>query len=166
MMVPSRWISRAVVVAFLLMGIPGMAQADGRYLLPAGTEISLVTAEPLSSKTKVKGDMVALSTAADVVIEGNVVIPKGTVATGQITDAQAKGAMGMSGRLALRPLYIRMGDIFIRLGGSARGKGTVTAGAVVGMVLLTPGFTGRSAEIPEGTMLTGVVDHGVALPSP
>ena len=66
-----------------------------------------MTAKVLSSKTNVKGGMVARSTAADVVVFGHIVIPKGTAATGQITEAQAKGAMGMSGRLAIAPsIYV------------------------------------------------------------
>lgn len=144
---------------------PVGAQEAPRFTLHMGASIPLVTDQPLSSKTSAKGDMVRLRTAADVIADGHVLIPKDTPAVGQISAARAKGAMGMSGQLAIRPLYIRIGDSFVRLGGAASEKGTITAGAVVGIAVLTPGFTGRSATIPAGTALEGFVERAVDLPA-
>src|SRR3546814_8668006 len=104
--------------------------------VPMGLEIPLVTTTTLSSKTSVKGDFVPLETAADVLVDGHLVIAAGTQVTGQVTDAQTKGALGMSGRLAIRPLYLRAGDATVRLGGASSEKGSVTGGAIVGMVIL------------------------------
>lgn len=117
----------------------------------------------LSSKTSVKGDLVALKTADDVRIEGQTVVPKGTLATGQVIEARAKGALGMSGKLGLRPLFMTLGNQTIRLAGNTSDKGSVSAGAVVGMAVLTPGFTGRSATIPTGTRLTAYVERTTVL---
>lgn len=154
-------------LALVTMGCPvDRAQAATSYLIPVGAEIPLATDQDLSSKMNVKGDMVALVTTADVVVSGKVVIPKGTPATGQVAEARAKGALGMSGKLAIRPLYIRMGDTYIRLSGVSADKGSVTAGAVVGMIVLTPGFTGRSAYIPKGTKLSAFVEHAVTMTLP
>jgi hypothetical protein len=154
----------AIALAMLIfMPAFALAQEPVRYMLPTGTSIPLVIAQQLSSKTSVKGDMVKLRTAADIMVEGHIVITKGTYAAGQIADARAKGAMGMNGKLAIRPLYIRVGDDFVRLGGASSQKGSVTAGAVIGLAVLSPGFTGRSAVIPEGTALEASIEHGIAL---
>lgn len=155
--------SAIAVAMMLLVPTVSLAQEPMRYLLRAGTSIPLVTAQPLSSKTHVKGDLVKLKTAADIIVDGHVVIPKGAEAVGQVVEARAKGAMGMNGKLALRPLYIRIGDDFVRMGGAVSEKGSVTAGAVIGLAVLSPGFTGRSAVIPEGTALEASVEHGIAL---
>lgn len=157
---------RSAIAAAMLLSIPTFlsAQKPALFVLHVGTAIPLTTAQHLSSKTNVKGDMVALKTAADVLVDGHVVIAKGTAATGQVSDAQAKGAMGMSGKLAIRPLYIRVGDDFVRLGGASSTRASVTAGAVVGLAVLTPGFTGRSAVIPEGTPVEAFVEHEIELP--
>jgi hypothetical protein len=143
---------------------PVTAETRATITVPIGTEIPLVTSEALSSKTSVKGDFVPIETAADVRIEGQLLIPAGTKAIAQVVDAQAKGAMGMSGRLAIRPLYLRLGDSTVRLGGASSDKGSVTAGAVIGMAFLTAGFTGRSAVIPKGSKFSGYVEHAVELP--
>lgn len=156
---------RALVrLVLLALPLPAFAQAPAQIVLRAGTEIRLETTSELSSKSQVKGDLVKLRTIEDVRIGDAVVIAKGTLAIAQVVDARAKGALGMSGRLSVQPIYIVVGSQTVRLGGQASDKGSIAAGAVVGMVVLTPGFTGRSAKIPEGTRLTGYVEHAVEFP--
>lgn len=138
--------------------------ATGQATLPAGHSIALVTTGEVSSKTARKGDLVPLKTEQDVTIGGRVVIPAGTPATGQITLARAKGALGQSGKLELQPLYLRVGDSTVRLDGNSTGKGSITAGGVVGIALLTPGISGRSAKIPVGTKVASFVVRAVELP--
>lgn len=128
-----------------------------RHRLAAGTPIALETAEPLSSKTHAKGDMIRLRIAAAVRAGDAVLIAAGAPATGQVIDAQAKGAMGMSGRLVIAPLYLQAGGRTVRLAGGATRQARVEAGAVAGLVLLTPGFTGRSATIAVGTPVAATV---------
>jgi hypothetical protein len=133
-------------------------------VLHIGTPVPLVTTTPLSSKTNVKGDVVPLRTADDVIIDGVIAIPKGTDATGQVVDARAKGAMGMSGKLLIRPLYLHVGNTVVRLAGQAADSASVSAGAVIGTVALgMAAFTGRSANIPAGTPLSAVVEKTVTL---
>lgn len=130
--------------------------------VPVGLAIPLVTVDALSSKTSVKGDMVALQTAADVRIGDILVVPRGTPATGQIADARKKGAMGMKGQLTLRPLYLRAGGTVIRITGAADRKGSLPAGSAIGFVL-SAGFTGRSAVIPAGTPLDATVERATTV---
>jgi len=152
-----------IAAALALLGAAFTAQAGGPVSLPVGTNIPLVTVSALSSATNVKGDLVALKTEDDVLIDGAIAIPKGTEAIGQIADAQAKGALGMSGRLVIRPLYLRLGSTVVRLSGAMTGKGSVATGAVVGLVMLNPGFTGRSATVPAGTKVGAIVEKSVTL---
>lgn len=154
-----------MLASSILCAVAAQAADDKSITLPMGTEIVLETAVPLSSKTNVKGDLIPLKTVEDVRVKGHLLIAAGAEAVGQISDAQAKGAMGMSGRLAIRPLYIRIGDRTVRLGGATSEKGSVTAGAVVGMVVLTLGITGRSASIPQGTKLSAYVNRAIDLPA-
>jgi hypothetical protein len=154
-----------VLVAAALGGFCSSASAQvAPITLVAGTEVRLVTAEPLSSKRQVKGDLVRLTVADDVRVGATIVIPSGTEAVGQVIDARAKGAMGMNGRLVVRPLYVRIGERTVRLTGSEREKASIEPGAVLGMVALgSAAFTGRSAEIPAGTPLRAMVERTVTL---
>jgi hypothetical protein len=141
-----------------------VAFAQQPITLPIGTPVKLVTLDALSSKTSAKGDLVRLQTSADVMVNGVVAIPAGTAATGQIADARAKGAMGMSGKLLIRPLFLRAGSTTVRLSGQALERASVSAGAVIGTVATAlPVFTGRSAVVPAGSPVAGVVERTVTL---
>ncbi len=156
--------SAPFLIAVLLVPRLAAAQAPG-VTVPIGTPVALATTVELSSKSNVKGDMVPLRVEEDVVVAGRVVLPRGSDAMGQIADARAKGAMGMSGQLLVRPLYARIGDRIVRLSGRAADRASVTAGAIIGTVALgMPVFTGRSASIPAGTRLPAVVERTVILP--
>jgi hypothetical protein len=157
--------SAPFLIAGLFASLPAAAQAPG-VTVPIGTPVVLATTAELSSKSNVKGDMVPLRVEEDVVVAGQVVLPRGSDAMGQIADARAKGAMGMSGQLLVRPLYAKVGDRIVRLSGGAADKASFTAGAIIGTVALgMPVFTGRSASIPAGTRLRAVVERTVILPA-
>ncbi|SFP47165.1 hypothetical protein [Sphingomonas rubra] len=154
---------RFVALGAVASLVVSTAAAASPVTIPAGTSVRLVTAQPLSSKTQVKGDLVALRTAEDVRVGDVVAVPKGTAATGQVAEARAKGAMGMAGRLEIRPLYLTLDGRTVRLAGAEGEHGGVQPGAILGMLLVAPLFTGKSAVIPEGTPLRAVVAKTVIL---
>jgi hypothetical protein len=154
---------RLASLAAVALASTAYAQAK-TVTLRLGTPVPLVTAAPLSSKTHAKGDMVELRTAADVLVDGVVAVPAGTPVTGQVVESRGTGGMGTTGHLAIRPLYITSGARIVRLAGAAKGSGRTGADTVLGMVLLTPLLSGRSAVIPAGTAIDAVVEKSVALP--
>lgn len=138
------------------------ASCPAQVTLAEGLEIPLVIVSPLSSKTSVKGDMVALQTSEDVRVDGVIVIAKGTAASGQVSDARAKGGMGMTGRISVSPLYLRVGDDVVRLIGATSAHANVDAATVAGVWLL-PSASGRSATIAAGTQLPARVYHATVV---
>jgi hypothetical protein len=131
--------------------------------LPAGVAITLVTTAPLSSKTSVKGDIVPLRTVDDVQVDGHIVIARGTEAIGQISDARSTGGLGVGGLLAIRPLYLKTATSIVRLTGATTTRGGAPAGTVVGLAVLTPVISGRSATVPTGSAIPAVVEKSVVL---
>ncbi len=152
---------RAALALALLLSLESAALA-ARVTLPAGLEVPLVTAQELSTRKQVKGDIVALRTSADVRVGDVLVIPAGTPAFGQVVDARARGAMGMPGRLAVRPLYLTVAGRTVRLAGVMAEKAEVEAHNVLG-VLLFVGVQGKQAKIAEGSPLRAEVDKSVTL---
>lgn len=124
---------------------------------PAGAPIVLTTTNDLTSKKSMKGDQVELRVAEDVYVDGVLAIPKGSAGVGTIAMAQDTGAFGQSGKLAVEPLYVKIGNEILRLKGDYAEKGTITAPGAVGMAILTPGITGRSAKIASGTTIPATV---------
>ncbi len=100
-------------------------------------------------------------------IDGNVVIPAGSPAVGEITEVRNKGMWGKSGRINARVLYVRANGRQIRMTGSLDDKGTTGTAGVVGAVALLPiaGFfmTGTSAEIPLGAPVNAFVDEDISV---
>lgn len=125
--------------------------------IPDGTEVSLILSETLTSKKHVKGDLFKLTIAEDLFVDGVLMLPKGTVAIGEITRAETKAAFGVAGKLEARLLYAELPNSTLRLTGRIGNKGksgtteTVLTYAAIGSIAFV--VTGKSAEIPQGTEL-------------
>ncbi|HEX8571230.1 MAG TPA: hypothetical protein VF759_00610 [Allosphingosinicella sp.] len=109
-----------------------------------------------------------LETSEPVIVDGVTVIPVGSPAVGEITNARNKGMWGKSGKLNARILYVTVNGRQIRLTGQFDDKGTaggIAAVAVSAVVFLPAGFfmTGTSAKVPAGAIVKAFVDEDVPL---
>ena len=156
---------RLLFAAALALGATSAAQElPPAAELGAGTRVMLKTVDALSSKTNAKGDFVRLVVAEDVASGGIVLIAAGTEAVGQVSDSREKGGLGVSGKLSIRPLHVRVGDRTVRLNGASDDTGKVTAGAVAGLIFF-PTISGKSAVIPAGAVLIAQVERTTTLPA-
>jgi len=141
----------------------------GQAVLRTGTEVPLRMSEQLTTKNKQVrvGQRFRMEVAESVKVDGQVVIPVGSPAMGEVTDVRNKGMWGKSGHIGARILYVQTNGRQIRLSGTFDDKGVTGTGAVVASVLLVPvvGFftTGTSAEIPSGASVKAFVDEDVPL---
>src|SRR5258708_7126227 len=71
------------------------------FVIPEGTAIRVTVDETLSSNNSHVGDIFAASTSEPVVIDGNVVIPKGAKVSGRGVDAKESGRLHVPARLAV-----------------------------------------------------------------
>lgn len=122
----------------------------------------LRTLSPLSSMDNKAGDRFDLEVAEDVLLDGRVVIPRGSPAKGEVTMVKKKGMWGKSGKMETRVLSVRANGRDIPLRGSVADKGDTGTAGVVGSILVLPiaGFfvTGTSATLPQGTGFTGLTE--------
>ena len=124
-------------------------------LLPANTEVLLVTNAIISSESHRKGEKFSVSVAQDVKVDGRVVIPQGTRAVGLVTNRTGKGGFGKSGKIDLGFRYIDLNGVRIPVEGrhhqEGNGKGAAAIGAtlavgVIGGLMVK----GKNARIEEG----------------
>jgi hypothetical protein len=124
-------------------------------VLPAGTEVILTTRTDLTSRRARAGTRFELEVADPVMLHGQVVIPAGSIAMGEVTRRRNTGMWGRRGILETRLLFVRVGDQQIRVTGAAGDRGRAgTAGVIASAVLLpVAGFfvRGSHARIPAGT---------------
>ena len=81
-------------------------------VIPDGTELTVITTDLIDSKTAVEGDPLSFKVDEDVVVNGTVVIKKGALVKGIVSDSAKSGRMGKPEELAfelnqLQPLIIR-----------------------------------------------------------
>jgi hypothetical protein len=113
------------IAVFLVMALvmPALAQAGGT--VPAGTKISVVTDQSVSSKTARVGQTVTGSVAQDVTSGGKVVIPKGSEVKLTVSGVQASGRLSTPAKL-----YLRLRSVTV--GGKTHTVATSSAGRTLG----------------------------------
>jgi hypothetical protein len=149
---------------------PIVPPATTSAVLRVGTEVPLRLREELTTKGKKvrTGYRFQLETAEPVMVQGVTVIPAGSPAVGEVTNARNKGMWGKSGKLNARILYVMVNGRQIRLTGTFDDKGTaggIAAVAVSAVVFLPAGFfmTGTSAKVPAGAIVKAFIDEDVPL---
>jgi predicted Ser/Thr protein kinase len=76
-----------------------------QVVLPEGARIVVTLASDVRSSAVKPGDRVALLVGEDALIDGMVVVRKGTPATGEILDVQRRNVFGGGGRLVMTVLW-------------------------------------------------------------
>jgi hypothetical protein len=132
--------------------------------IPDGTELTVITTEEISSKTAVEGDPLTFKVDEDVKVGDRVVIAKGTIVKGEISNAKKSGRMGKGGQLSIRILSTTtVDDQKIKLRASKGREGDDKTGTTVALVVLFGplGFLkkGKDAKIKEGTRIKAYTDE-------
>ena len=132
-----------------------------------GTPVQLETRQELSTETKGLrvGQNIELTVQQPVLVNNQVAIPAGSLASAEVTSIRNKGMWGKSGGITARFLFLEANGRKIRLNGSFNGRGeTGTAGVIASVALLpVAGFfvTGTSARIAPGTRVTAFIAEEV-----
>jgi hypothetical protein len=146
---------------------PPAAASSEPVVLKEGTEVPLVFATDLNSKTAVDDDTVNMTLAEDLKVGDIIVVKKGAPALARVTDAKKAGMMGKAGELSIRLEYLKSDDQRLRLRGSKGKEGEGKVGVTVALTVLFGPIGlikhGKNVDIPPGTPLTAYVDQDYAL---
>jgi len=129
-------------------------------VVKAGNKIVITADEPVSSKTSSPGDHFDASIAEPVVVGDKVVIPKGSKATGTVTEAKSAGKFKGNAAISLTLSSVTVHGEEYRLkttevteSGKGRGKRTAVGaggGAAVGAIIGALAGGGKGAAIGAG----------------
>lgn len=144
--------------------LPVKAMQSNIVTVPDGTEIEVVTTGEISSKTAAENDPVEFKVNEDVKVNNQVVIAKGTIVKGTVTESERSGRMGKSGRLNIRVESTTAVDgQKVKLRASKSGKGGDNTGSVIALSLLvSPLFLlkkGKEAKVKAGTKIKVFTDE-------
>jgi hypothetical protein len=147
----------------------------GQFILQDATPVKLRLTRNVSSADAHEGESVDFEVLEDVAANGIVVIPKGSVAIGTVTEAQPKRRMGRAGKLEIVLDYVRLSDTEkapVRAVKDAKG-GSHTVGMTAGIVATgllffpaAPFFLfmhGKDITVPKGAEVTAYVNGDVRL---
>ena len=146
--------------------LPPASERAPRYYVPTGTPLVLSTRTQVSTKDNKSGDQIYLDVMESVIFRGQVVIPAGSVAVGEIARAERNGHFGQKGKIDIRLSYVQTPWGPVKLQGSqySEGKsGTAASVATIAFVSVL-GFLihGTSAKIPYGTKVQAYLAEPLA----
>lgn len=154
---------------------PTLALAGEPLVLHDATPVKLRLSRNLSSADEKTGDTVDFEVLEDVEVDGLVVVKRGSVAIGTVTQAEKKKRMARGGKLDVTIDSVRLvSDEKVALRGvkeTAGGghTGGMTAGIVVTALVVWPAapfflfMHGKDTVIPKGTEITAYVNGEVKL---
>ncbi|HWU03174.1 MAG TPA: hypothetical protein VN222_10580 [Novosphingobium sp.] len=126
-------------------------------VLPPNTELVVTPNDSLTTKSAKVGDKFKLSTVFDVMQNGVVLIPRGTMGEGTVMYRTGTGAFGKSGKMEVAFNTLTLNGRQIPLTGKHRQEGEGNTGAAVGAVVavgvLGAFVKGHSAAIPNGQQM-------------
>jgi PEGA domain len=147
----------------------------GALRLEDGTPVKLRLTRTISSANEQVGDRVDFEVLEDVSASGVLVVPKGSIAWGTVTEAQRKRRMGRGGKLNVNIDSVRLADgekAALRAVKDTKGGGHV--GAMTGAIVATsivffpaaPLFLfmhGKDITIPKGTEIAAYISGDMNL---
>jgi hypothetical protein len=148
---------------------------DPKTTLEDGTPVKLRISQTVSSADAHLNDRVEFEVLQDIKVADILIIPKGGIAWGTITEAQPKRRMGRGGKLEIVMDSVRLVDgekAVLRATKEANGGGHVgamTVGIVASALVLWPVaplfllMHGKDISIPKGTEVPTFVNGNFAL---
>ena len=106
---------REFVLRKITTHVPKMAAGLTPRILPEGTPVSLISVEDWSSKTAENGGTVAFMLAADIEVDGVILAPIGSKASGHASFAGAPGGDGKGMQVGLDQVRLKVGDTDVAL---------------------------------------------------
>jgi hypothetical protein len=148
---------------------PAPDAAPAPVLVPRDTPVRLMVLNEVSTRSAQAGDKFVLRVDEAVSVGGVTVVPVGAKAWGEVTQAEESGALGRSGKLDAKLLYLEAGGTRVPIGGERSSSGQaggrqVTMGAVgfalaaplaAPLALLAPG---NNARLKAGEIYTAFID--------
>jgi PEGA domain len=143
--------------------------------LEDGTPVKLRTARSISSADAHTGDTLDFEVLEEVMAKNTIVIPKGGIAWGTVTEAQPKRRMGRGGKLDVNIDSVRLVDgekAPLRAVKDAKGgghTGAMTGAMVATSIVFFPAaplflfMHGKDITIPKGTEITAYISGDTRL---
>ncbi len=144
-------------------------EAPAPIILPKDTPVHLMVVNEVTTKTHQAGHRFKLRVNKSVMLNGQIILPVGATAWGEVTAADDSGNIGKSGELAANLLYVEVNETRYPISGGTTSKGqSGTAETILGVLALGPfGLfaKGNNAKIKAGELMTAFTSKDMVVPS-
>lgn len=151
-------IKQSLITILVIASLSGYSsRPQDEIVVPEGTPINVAVAKEVTSKEAKPNDPVEFTVTEDLVINGQVIVRKGTPAAGSVINAEKKGYMGKSGKLAVQVESTTTSDgqrLKLRAAKGREGDDKTMSTAVLSGI--SPAFLfrkGGEAKIETGTVV-------------
>jgi hypothetical protein len=137
------------------------------FILTDNTPVKLKFKETITSKTAQENQPIEFEVADDVVVQGVIVIARGTSAKGIISEVKKARMLGRKGKISivLKEVPLVSGERVTLRSNQTQGGG-LSAGTIALSAIVTPFFLfmgGKEAKYPAGTEFSAFVDGDYSL---
>jgi hypothetical protein len=147
---------------------PASSQAGHYAYFPMGTALRLTTRTELNTKYTRAGDRFYLEVAEPLVYRGQVVVPAGSTAVGEVARSDRNGHFGKKGQLEVKLLYVQTPNGPVRLSGrhgrAGKGQGVVSIGGAMLVAWPMLFIHGTSGRLPADTVMTAYLGDELRFP--
>ncbi len=130
---------------------------EQKWFFPMGTPLTLATRTQISTKDARPGDRIYLRVAESLTFDGQVVVPVGAPAVGEVVRSDRNGHFGKKGKLDINLLYVQTPSGPVQIEGVTNKEGSSgTVASFATIAIVSPlGFLihGTSATIPFGSTI-------------
>ncbi len=142
------------VLVFAALTLTSVAQVERKVTVKAGTIVPLEAVKEVRGAHASEGQSVDFRVTRDVMANGTVAIPAGTIAKGTVYEAKRSSVFGTRGRLGvkIRSLSTPSGDVvnFSSTDVYIKGANRTAASVVVFLFTMLPIPCGGKAVMPVG----------------
>lgn len=157
------------IILLLIFPTLLISQTESKtIMLPEGTIIKAALMQDLNGKKVSVGQTINFQLNDNVIMDSQVVLPKGSKITGTITEAQRSKALGKKGKLSfsIDYLYLANGKV-VKLRSSneknLRGSGAIVATTAILVAPLALFIKGKNAKYESGEVFDAYVDKDIEL---
>lgn len=145
---------KKMILSLALLALSGLAFAQKQVTIKGGTIVPVEAVKNVRATEVQVGQNVDFRVTRDIVVDGVVAIPTGTIVRGNVYEAKRSTAFGTKGRLGIRLRYLNLpsGDVvnFASSDVYIQGKNRTPISVVVFCLTCLPFPCGSKAELTTG----------------
>ena len=158
---------KKLVLSFTLLAISVLSFAQKQVTIKGGTVVPVEAVKNVRATEVQVGQNVDFKVARDIIVDGIIAIPAGTIVKGNVYEAKRSTAFGTKGRLGIRLRYLNLpsGDVvnFASSEVYIQGKNRTALSVIIFCCTCLPFPCGSKAELTTGVEYDATVANNTTV---